>query len=151
MIYYWAALSPPAFTWMLEFFCMIIMYNEIQPWIDDYQVFVWVLVGLHHSFVIIQLGSWKYLIKILFQHWFVSLDFLFCHLTILTLHPNNHFTWLETTRCYSWFDLSRVRNRRHSLVWLVCFWCLLAVKWETLSSDSHSGWSPEIIEQHSIN
>lgn len=54
MIYYWAALSPPAFTWMLEFFCMIMMYNEIQPWIDDYQVFVWVLVGLHHSFVILQ-------------------------------------------------------------------------------------------------
>lgn len=54
MIYYWAALSPPAFTWMLEFFCMIMMYNEIQPWIDDYQVFVWVLVGLHHSFVILR-------------------------------------------------------------------------------------------------
>lgn len=54
MIYYWAALSPPAFTWMLEFFCMIMMYNEIQPWIDDYQVFVWVLVGLHHNFVILR-------------------------------------------------------------------------------------------------
>lgn len=39
---------------MLEFFCMIMMYNEIQPWIDDYQVFVWVLVGLHHSFVILR-------------------------------------------------------------------------------------------------
>lgn len=58
-------------------FCMIMMYNEIQPWIDDYQVFVWVLVGLHHSFVILELGSWKYLIKILFQHWFVSLALWF--------------------------------------------------------------------------
>ena len=35
-------------------FCMIMMYNELQPWIDNYQVFVWVLVGPHHSFVILQ-------------------------------------------------------------------------------------------------
>lgn len=38
---------------------MIMMYNEIQPWIDDYQVFVWVLVGLHHNFVILQLKKKK--------------------------------------------------------------------------------------------
>lgn len=90
MIYYWAALSPPAFTWMLEFFCMIMMYNEIQPWIDDYQVFVWVLVGLHHSFVILQkLDLNKYLIKILFQHWFISLDwFISSSGLMVVLHQN---------------------------------------------------------------
>ena len=87
MIYYWAALPSPASSmWMLVFFCMIMLYTEIQPWIDNYQVFVWVLVGLHHSFVILQkLGSWKYLIKILFQHWALVLLFggLFSSLSLL--------------------------------------------------------------------
>ncbi len=35
----------------------------IIPWNDNYQVFVWMLVGLHYRFVIIETWSGKYLIK----------------------------------------------------------------------------------------